>query len=69
MIAAVLIGGTSLFGGRGTVLGTVLGVLFIGLLGNGMTLLNVNTYVQDVARGGIILLAVILGVVQQRRQA
>lgn len=69
VIAAVLIGGTSLFGGRGTVLGTVLGVLFIGLLGNGMTLLNVNTYVQDVARGGIILLAVILGVVQQRRQA
>ncbi|MFN8378060.1 MAG: ABC transporter permease [Anaerolineae bacterium] len=69
VIAAVLIGGTSLFGGRGTVLGTVLGVLFIGLLGNGMTLLNVNTYVQDVARGGIILLAVILGVMQQRRPA
>jgi ribose/xylose/arabinose/galactoside ABC-type transport system permease subunit len=67
VIAAVLIGGTSLFGGRGTVLGTVLGVLFIGLLGNGMTLLNVNTYLQDVARGGIILLAVILGVLQQRR--
>jgi len=67
VIAAVLIGGTSLFGGRGTIMGTVLGVLFIGLLGNGMTLLNVNTYLQDVARGAIILLAVILGALQQRR--
>ena len=66
MIAAVLIGGTSLFGGRGTVLGTVLGVLFIGLLGNGMTLLNVNPYLQDVARGAIILVAVILGALQRR---
>jgi simple sugar transport system permease protein len=69
VIAAVLIGGTSLFGGRGTVVGTVLGVLFIGLLGNGMTLLNVNTYLQDVARGGIILLAVVFGALQQRRSA
>lgn len=67
VIAAVLIGGTSLFGGRGTVIGTVLGVLFIGLLGNGMTLLNVNAYLQDVARGGIILLAVVFGALQQRR--
>ncbi len=66
VIAAVLIGGTSLFGGRGSVLGTVLGVLFIGLLGNGMTLLNVNPYLQDVARGAIILIAVILGVLQRR---
>lgn len=69
VIAAVLIGGTSLFGGRGTITGTVLGVLFIGLLGNGMTLLNVNTYLQDVARGGIILLAVIFGALQQRRRS
>lgn len=68
VIAAVLIGGTSLFGGRGTITGTVLGVLFIGLLGNGMTLLNVNTYLQDVARGAIILLAVIFGALQQRRR-
>lgn len=69
VIAAVLIGGTSLFGGQGTIIGTVLGVLFIGLLGNGMVLLNVNTYFQDVARGGIILLAVLLGALQQRRKA
>ncbi|MBI5667791.1 MAG: ABC transporter permease [Chloroflexi bacterium] len=68
VIAAVLIGGTSLFGGKGSILGTVLGVLFIGLLGNGMVLLDVNTYLQDVARGGIILLAVLLGALQEQRK-
>lgn len=68
VIAAVLIGGTSLFGGKGSILGTVLGVLFIGLLGNGMVLLNVNSYLQDVARGGIILLAVLLGALQEQRK-
>ncbi len=64
-IAAVLIGGTALFGGEGTIVGTLLGVLFIGLLGNGMVLLGVNPYLQDVARGAIIMLAVLLSVLQQ----
>lgn len=64
-ISAVLIGGTSLFGGEGSILGTILGVLFIGLLGNGMVLLNVNPYLQDVARGMIILLAVLLSALQR----
>lgn len=64
-IAAVLIGGTALFGGEGTIIGTLLGVLFIGLLGNGMVLLGVNPYLQDVARGAIIMLAVLLSVLQQ----
>lgn len=65
VIAAVLIGGTSLFGGRGSMVGTLLGVLFIGLLGNGMVLLGVNPYLQDVARGAIILLAVWLSALQR----
>ncbi len=64
-ISAALIGGTSLFGGEGNIHGTVLGVLFVGLLGNGMVLLGVNPYVQDVIRGGIILLAVLLSTVQK----
>lgn len=64
-IAAVLIGGTALFGGEGSITGTLLGVLFIGLLANGMVLLGVNPYLQDVARGAIILLAVLLSVLQQ----
>jgi len=64
-IAAVLIGGTSLFGGEGNIIGTLIGVLFIGLLGNGMVLLGVNPYLQDVARGGIIFLAVLLSALQR----
>ena len=64
-IAAVIIGGTSLFGGEGSIFGTLLGVLFIGLLGNGMVLLGVNPYVQDVARGVIILAAVLLSALQR----
>ncbi len=66
-IAAVIIGGTSLFGGEGSILGTLLGVLFIGLLGNGMVLLGVNPYLQDVARGVIILAAVLLSALQRPR--
>jgi simple sugar transport system permease protein len=64
-ISAVLIGGTSLFGGEGSIIGTLLGVLFIGLLANGMVLLGVNPYLQDVARGMIILLAVMLSALQR----
>jgi len=57
-IAAVVIGGTSLSGGRGTVLGTVLGCLIIGVLNNGLFLLNVSPFWQQVIKGGVILLAV-----------
>jgi ribose/xylose/arabinose/galactoside ABC-type transport system permease subunit len=64
-ISAVIIGGTSLFGGEGSMFGTLLGVLFIGLLGNGMVLLGVNPYLQDVARGVIILGAVLLSALQR----
>lgn len=64
-ISAVLIGGTSLFGGEGTIFGTLLGVLFVGLLANGMVLLGVNPYLQDVVRGVIILLAVLLSALQR----
>jgi ribose transport system permease protein len=57
-IAAVVIGGTSLSGGRGTILGTVLGCLIIGVLDNGLVLLNVSAYWQQVIKGCVILLAV-----------
>lgn len=57
-IAAVVIGGTSLSGGRGTVMGTVLGCLIIGVLNNGLFLLNVSPFWQQVIKGGVILLAV-----------
>jgi ribose transport system permease protein len=57
-IAAVVIGGTSLSGGRGSVGGTVLGCLIIGVLNNGLFLLNVSPFWQQVIKGLVILLAV-----------
>jgi ribose transport system permease protein len=59
-IAAVVIGGTSLSGGKGTVLGTVQGALIIGVLNNGLVLLNVSPFWQQVIKGLVILLAVII---------
>ena len=57
-IAAVVIGGTSLSGGRGSVLGTVMGCLIIGVLNNGLFLLNVSPFWQQVVKGFVILAAV-----------
>lgn len=59
-IAAVVIGGASLSGGRGTIMGTVLGAIIIGVLNNGLVLLNVSPFWQQVVKGVVILLAVII---------
>ena len=59
-IAAVVIGGTSLNGGKGTIWGTVIGAVIIGVLNNGLVLLNVSPFWQQVVKGGVILLAVII---------
>jgi len=58
VVTAVILGGASLAGGRGTIVGTVLGVLILGTLNNGLVLLNVNSFWQDVARGVLLLAAV-----------
>lgn len=60
VIAAVILGGTSLFGGRATVIGTLLGSLMIGLINNGLTLASLPTSQQFIVRGLIIILAVSL---------
>jgi ribose/xylose/arabinose/galactoside ABC-type transport system permease subunit len=57
VIAAVVIGGTSLFGGIGNIRGTIIGSLIIGIISNGLTILNVQTFWQDVAKGVVIYLA------------
>ena len=59
-IAAVVLGGTSLSGGSGGVVGTIIGALIIAVLNNGLNLLNVSSFYQLVAKGGVILLAVFL---------
>src|SRR6185436_16047832 len=59
-IAAVVIGGTSLSGGRGSILGTVQGAIIIGVLNNGLVLLNVSPFWQQVVKGIVILIAVII---------
>jgi ribose/xylose/arabinose/galactoside ABC-type transport system permease subunit len=64
VIAAVIVGGTSLFGGRGNILGTLLGGLFMGTLQDGMVLIGVSPFAQGVVSGVVILAAVIIAASQ-----
>src|SRR5690625_830557 len=59
-IAAVVIGGTSLMGGRGRITGTLIGCLIIGVISNGLNLLNVSSFYQQIVKGGVILFAVMI---------
>ncbi len=65
-ITAVVLGGTSLFGGRGTLVGTLAGVLILGLINNIMNLLNISVWYQQLIKGVIILVAV--GIYRQERK-
>ncbi|MBX7234462.1 MAG: ABC transporter permease [Caldilineales bacterium] len=67
VIAAVILGGTSLAGGKGTILGTLIGILILGTLNNGMVLLSVSAYYQQIAQGLVLLLAVGLDQLRLRR--
>jgi simple sugar transport system permease protein len=58
VIAAVVLGGTSLFGGTGTIIGTLLGTLTIAMIGNGLILMHVSPFFTEIATGAIILGAV-----------
>lgn len=68
-IAATIIGGAALTGGKGTLIGTLIGVVFIAALLNGMVLLGVNPYAQQVVRGAVVLAAVMVNVVRSRQSA
>jgi D-xylose transport system permease protein len=68
-IAAAIIGGTSLSGGRGRVLGALVGALLMGSLNNGMSLMNVPTFYQDTARGVVLLLAVAIDHISRTSRA
>jgi len=59
-IAAVVLGGTSLMGGKGRIFGTVVGALIIGVLNNALNLMDVSSYFQMIAKGAVILLAVVV---------
>jgi ribose/xylose/arabinose/galactoside ABC-type transport system permease subunit len=65
-IAAVVVGGTSLMGGRGAIIGTFLGALLIGVLNNVMNLIGIESYTQDIVLGFVILLAVVLDELRKR---
>ena len=58
-IAAVALGGTSMSGGRGKIVGTLAGVLIIAVLNNGLNILGVSTYYQEVIKAIVILVAVL----------
>lgn len=67
-IAAVVIGGTSLFGGEGGVLGTLIGALLIGVLNNGLVIMGVDSYYQPIVIGAIIVFSVYLDQFVKRRR-
>jgi ribose transport system permease protein len=66
VIAAIILGGTSLYGGRGSVWGTLLAVLILGTLNNGLTLNDVSSFWQDVTKGVVLMLAVSLDQIRTR---
>jgi len=67
VIAAAVLGGTSLFGGRGTVIGSIVGALMIGVINNGLILMNLEYSQQLIARGAIIILAVAVSQAGRKR--
>lgn len=68
VVTAVVLGGTSIAGGSGNVQGTILGCLIIGVLTNGMTILNVHSFAQQTAQGLILLLAIGAETIRQKKE-
>lgn len=68
-IAAAVIGGTSMIGGQGSMIGTIGGILIIGVMNNGLDLLNVSSYYQQVSKGVIIIAAVLFDMLSKSRKS
>ncbi|MFT8359114.1 ABC transporter permease [Bifidobacterium aquikefiri] len=66
-IAAVVLGGTSLMGGKGRMSGTIIGALIIGVLNNGLNIIGVSTFWQQVVEGAVIIVAVLVDVIRNKR--
>jgi ribose transport system permease protein len=66
ILAAVIIGGTALTGGRGSVIGTLVGILLLGMIGNGLVLRNISSFYQPVVTGAILLVAIIIDEIRRR---
>ena len=64
VIAAIVLGGLSLSGGKGSMVGTLLGILILSIIANGLQVLGVNQYVQWVVTGSILILAVLIDVIR-----
>ena len=69
VITACIIGGASLNGGKGSVLGAVLGALFLSVLSTALNLLSVNIYWQNFATGAILILAILIDALSERRKS
>ncbi len=69
IITAAVIGGASIFGGRGSMVRSMLGLLFVFMLQNGMTSYNINTYIQQIILGAILVLAIYIDVRVNRKRA
>ncbi len=67
-IAATVIGGTSLMGGEGTVLGTLIGALIMGVLRNGLNLLGVSSFIQQIVIGSVIIFAVLVDMALKKQR-
>jgi ribose transport system permease protein len=65
-IAAVVIGGTSLFGGEGSIVGTLIGALLMAVIRNGLTLLHVPSFYQQMVIGAVVVLAVLIDRLRRR---
>ena len=66
MVTAIILGGASLHGGRGTIFGTLIGLLVIAVLNNGLVLLGISSFYEDVARGTLLIVAISFDQVRER---